>query len=87
MSDVPPAALRHLIMWPEGTNGHALELRLVTALDELCREFGYGRVSQVVSWIEDLWRRPERADHYEAQRAEHLKFLEEARSHLRQSPS
>lgn len=50
--------------WPEGTRGHAQEQKVIAALNELCKAFGYGRIPQLAAQIEDVWRNPERVEAY-----------------------
>jgi hypothetical protein len=70
--------------WPFGTVGWEAEQRLITLLNVMCKEHGYGRVPQLAMAIEDIWRNPERlADYQEArkvrleQMAADKKWLEE----------
>ncbi len=82
MGSLQNADLNCLIMWPVGTVGYREEQRLVRALNELCQEFGYGRVPQLAAQIEDLWRNPERSDHYGAVREDQLQFMDHCRKKL-----
>lgn len=80
ITSVSDSDLACLVMWPDGTVGYDQEARIVKILNGLCREFGYGRIPQLAREIEDIWRNPERIDHYHAVREEHLKFMRECQS-------
>jgi hypothetical protein len=82
---VDPADLHCLILWPEGSRGWAKEERLITLLNLLCKEYGYGRVPQLAAAIEDIWRNPERTEHYRRQQADHLEFMEATMKSIREA--
>ena len=61
--------VRCLIMWPEKTVGYNAEYELVIKLLSMCREHGFGRVSQLAGQVEELWRNPEKkTDFYKIQK-------------------
>lgn len=74
--------LKCLICWPEGTAGYANELALITILNRMCQESGYGRVPQLTAQIEDIWRNPGKVAEYQQQREHHLNELSEVRRRL-----
>jgi hypothetical protein len=45
--------------WPAFCRGHAADQKLVQLLNELCINHGYGRISQLVQALEEIWRNPE----------------------------
>jgi len=79
-NSVPDEMLTCLILWPDGTLGYAQEKQVVRLLNQLCKEYGYGRVPQLAAAIEDIWRRgSEGIGHHEAVKKEHferMKWLE-----------
>lgn len=67
--------LECLILWPKGTQGWQSDKDLLTVLNALCKARGYGAVAQIVTWIEELWRNPNKKQWFENQRQAHLKSL------------
>jgi hypothetical protein len=43
----------------QGTGLYWREAILIQALNELCIEYGYGRVGQLAGALEEIWRNPE----------------------------
>lgn len=62
--------------WPPGSVGEASESVLLRDLLDMCNTHGFGRISQVASQIEDIWRNPEGAEKYQMVKDEHLEMLE-----------
>lgn len=59
------------INWfPPGSLGHQHYQTLIRILNALCRDYGYGGVPAMAAMIEDIWRRPEKAEEYRKQMAE-----------------
>lgn len=70
---IPDADLTTLLnSWPEGTNGFNSDVSLITTLNQLCKQHGYGRVHQLAEAIEDLWRNPEKELEYQARHDERM---------------
>lgn len=62
--------------WPEGTRGYVQEQELISILNSLCKNHGYGRVPQLAASIEEIWRNPEvKIIEYEKIQDEHMKFM------------
>ena len=68
--------------WPDETLGNKREEVLITRLNDLCKEFGYGRVPQVAEQIEDFWRNPECAEKYKKSREARLTLLKDWKEEL-----
>lgn len=66
-----------LVIWPPGSEQERAERRLVSALRDLCREFGFGRVPQVATQIEIIWRDHEAQGTYQKIKTEHLRWMDE----------
>lgn len=56
---VPDYELDVLVWWPPGSKGEADYRKIVSTLNQLCKEHGYGAVPQLAKWIGELWREPE----------------------------
>lgn len=52
---IPDEDLEVLCLYPDNTVGFAKDLVLVKALNQLCREHGYGRVPWMAQHIRGLW--------------------------------
>jgi len=61
--------------FPEGTYGNFGDHLLISGLNALCKQHGYGRVHQVMSSIEDIWRHPEKITSYKKDQEDHMKAL------------
>ena len=70
--------LECLIMWPKGSKGWQNDYQLLRVLNTLCHQRGYGAVPQMASWIEEIWRDPEKKEYFAQMREQHLKILGEA---------
>lgn len=49
-----------LVLRPDNTRGAYEEWRAVAVLNALGQHLGYGRLAQLTSQLEDLWRHPEK---------------------------
>jgi hypothetical protein len=78
MEPIDVSDLLVLNCWRDGTVGWHKENQLISLLNELCKEFGYGRVPQLANAIEDIWRHPEKREIYLQQRKQRLEDLAEA---------
>lgn len=68
--------------WPEGTMGHGQEQQLIHDLNGLCQVHGYGRMEQLMSAIEEIWRDPvEGTRKWQALRDERMELLKATASH------
>lgn len=73
------AELSCLVLWPPGTVGEREETELIRLLNRLAAQHGYGRVSQLMRAIEDIWYNRDRVAHYEQVKEDHLEFMEKCR--------
>jgi hypothetical protein len=74
--DTPTVAdVECLVMWPPGTVGEVRERKLMEDLLALCKENGVGRVSQVASQIEQIWRDPGKKEKFQKQKDKQVEFL------------
>lgn len=64
--------------WPEGTLGHAQEQIAIRTLNHFCREYGYGRIKQIVNGIHDIWRDPEMQEKFESHRSRRMALLKDS---------
>ena len=71
-----------LISWPENSVGYFQEKAIIEILHHLCKEFGYGRIPQIVQQIEDIWRSPEKIETYREERRKWLEQREQDRKWL-----
>ena len=62
-----------LVMWPEGTIGAATETALVRELLVLSERHGLGRLHQIVSAMEEIWRDPKAAEKWKKFKKDHFK--------------
>lgn len=69
---VSPDEVECLIIWPEGSVGEKEERLLLHTLINLANTNGYGRLSQLATQLEDIWRHPENVSMYEKAKADHL---------------
>lgn len=76
-SPLTPPDVECLIAWPKSSVGEEQERVLLNVLLSACNEFGYGRVSQLVEQIRDLWRRPEREAVYAEEKRQHLEAIKQ----------
>lgn len=83
VNDEKLACLNH---WPENTVGYEQEEYLIFQLNNLCKEHGYGRVSQLCKFIEEIWRDESKIEFFRAMKEERLKMLEETRKLLQRHP-
>lgn len=67
--------LECLVMWPKGSNGERNERLLLHTLLRLAEEHGYGRLAQLTTQMEDLWRHPKNRTMYEKGKKDHLDML------------
>jgi hypothetical protein len=79
MSTPTPNDCEVLVLYPPGTAGEGKDRRMIRTLLELCETHGFGRVPQVTAAIEDIWRNPERLEHYKKLKEKHLELLARAR--------
>jgi len=76
LDGIPDADLTTLLnSWPQGVIGFNNDVALITTLNQLCKQHGYGRVHQLMEAIEDLWRHPEKEPEYQAQRVERMELV------------
>lgn len=66
-----------LVNYPEGTRGHREEVELLKLLNRLCKEHGYGRLSQLARWIEDIWMHPGKVEAYRKASAQTQELLKQ----------
>lgn len=76
--NVTDAELNALVMWPDKTVGHRQELLALKKLVDLADEIGYGRLQQLATQLEDLWRHPELIETYNKDRNAYLQQLSQA---------
>ena len=74
-TSVSPDEIECLIVWPEGSVGERNERLLLHTLITFANEHGYGRLSQLTSQLEELWRHPEKRSIYEEVKAAHLDMM------------
>ena len=67
--------VRCLVMWPENTVGYNREYEVILKLLSMCREHGFGRIPQIASQIEALWRNPEKKIEFLERQKEQVEFL------------
>ncbi len=82
-STVKDSELGCLICWPVGSVGSIRERQILTLLNGLCAEMGYGRIPQLTSQIEAIWRDPSSSVEFEKQRQKHLKLMSEAEEYFK----
>ena len=58
------------------------ESQVVDILLSLCEKHGFGRIPQIASQIEDIWRNPEKLKEYQEWRKNHLEFMAQCREAL-----
>ena len=78
-NDLTIEDLECLIMWPIACNGWYRERQDLEELLVLCQKSGYGRVSQLVQQIEDIWRNKDKIEEYKKKRKKHLEFMTECK--------
>ena len=78
--------LECLIRWPDLTVGAQEERTLVHQLLILCRKYGFGRIPQLASSIEQIWRDPEKIKEFQNQKEKHLQFMSECREEITNPP-
>ena len=64
-----------LIMWPKGCIGYDQEMAAVKILLALAESQGYGRLSQLAQWIEQLWQEPRLIKEFQRMRDQHLVMI------------
>jgi hypothetical protein len=69
--------LKSLIRWPEGTVGYQNELDMLIKMNAFCEEHGYGRIPQIASEIEEIWRNPESVEKYLKEQKVHNDLIAE----------
>lgn len=67
--------LECLVWWPAGSKGEKEESQLVATLVNLMKKHGFGAVPQLCKQIEDIWRNPEKVEHYQTLKEEHFKAI------------
>lgn len=65
MNPVTIELARSLIMWPDHTHGYAQEEATLRILIGLADLIGYGRLPQLATQLEQLWRDPTTATQFE----------------------
>lgn len=76
--DEPPSMeeLECLIMWPKGSKGESQERNAIISHIEQCKINGWGRMTQIAEWIDDIWRHPENVESYKKMQKKHFKDLD-----------
>jgi len=64
-----------LVLYPPGSRGEEHDKKMIRELLGLCEMHGFGRVPQVANAIEEIWRDPERLEHYKKLKESHQKLL------------
>lgn len=72
-----------LVLFPPGSLGEEHDRRMLRELLGLCEMHGFGRVPQAAAAIEDIWRNPERLEHYKKLKEDHFRLLAADREELR----
>lgn len=75
MDEISDNSLECLNSWPEGTAGYDIDAELISIINLLCKQHGYGRVPQIAASIEDLWRHPEKLVEYQAAHDERMNLI------------
>ena len=75
--------LRCLNGYPEGTVEYTQEDQLITQMRELCILHGFGRVEQLMSAIEEIWRDPEAVKKWQELREERMEILAKSAKYLK----
>lgn len=64
---------------PPGSEGEKQGREMLQALLTLGEEHGYGQVSRLAEWIEDIWRHPEHKEKYAHMKEVALDMMAQAR--------
>jgi len=67
--------LECLIRWPSGSQGETKERDMLKTYIDLCKENGFGRMSQIADEVEDIWRHPKSVAKYEKEKKNFFKEL------------
>lgn len=67
--------LECLIVWPKGSVGETTERKILLSLLSLCKEHGFGRITQLASEIEEIWRDPNKIKKYEFMKKIHMEQM------------
>ena len=69
-NNLSPKDIECLNGWPKGSTEYHHEEAALNALLDMCKKFGFGRLPQMASQIEELWREDKTSEDFEKQRQE-----------------
>jgi hypothetical protein len=63
-----------LVGWPKGTTGEFNDKIMLMTYMDLCKENGFGRMSQIAQQVDDIWRNPKKVAHYKKAQKKRFKL-------------